>query len=100
MFCGLGGKDRQRRCGWLSVCDPTHRKVSRWMGHPCGVGWGGGQARQVRGRGVGWETVVVEKRISPLRRSKKNVIGFGRNDGSSIGWKSDSNGNSNDNSNS
>jgi hypothetical protein len=28
------------------------------------------------------------------------VIGFGRNDGSSIGWKSDSNGNSNSNDNS
>ena len=42
---------------------------ARWMGHPGGLG-PGEENRQRHERGVGWETAVVEKRISPLRRSR------------------------------
>jgi hypothetical protein len=36
-------------------------------------------------RGVGWRTVEVEKRISPLRAHDDAVSSFGRNDGF-LGW--------------
>src|SRR6266852_658605 len=83
-LCGIRNRQRQRqqrgRYGWLTVYIPPiplhqqswrgpRSQTARWMGHSC-VFWPGEENRQRQRRGVGWETVVVEKRISPLRCSQ------------------------------
>ncbi len=42
---------------------------------------GVGVASKGENGGLGWEAVWVEKRVSPLRGSRKAVSRFGRNDG-------------------
>ena len=57
--------------GWLTVYTPPIAECAM-DGAPGRFGRGEeSRQRQVQGRGVGWEMVVVEKRISPLRRSQK-----------------------------